>query len=238
MAAFWIMSRVPTFPWFAWYFLVMSALFSSSGHHSTVREESFPYSLQKLHVNVCSEGQSWGQLHDHHDCHYGSWEKEPRGKHGYNEDMFRHKSLRFPQKTILYCSFRTLLLSVGFVEKLLLPLLSLCMHSFEEMYSITWLLNYGVIRGIHFSPSYWQIRSLTDFSNYFPQESISTCRFAQRVAVIKNEAILNEELDPALVRQSDARAASPGPRNSDAELHNHTTDPWLNVPFYFGQTLP
>lgn len=148
------------------------------------------------------------------------------------------KSLRFPQKTILYCSFRTLLLSVGFVEKLSLPLLSLCMHSFEEMYSITWLLNYGVIRGIHFSPSYWQIRSLTDFSNYFPQESISTCRFAQRVAVIKNEAILNEELDPALVRQSDARVASPGPRNSDAELHNHTTDPWLNVPFYFGQTLP
>lgn len=31
------------------------------------------------------------------------------------------------------------------------------------------------------------------------QESISTCRFAQRVAMIKNEALLNEELDPALV---------------------------------------
>ncbi|XP_063353827.1 kinesin-like protein KIF6 [Pelmatolapia mariae] len=31
------------------------------------------------------------------------------------------------------------------------------------------------------------------------EESISTCRFAQRVAVIKNEAILNEELDPALL---------------------------------------
>uniref|UniRef100_A0A671UE43 Kinesin family member 6 n=1 Tax=Sparus aurata TaxID=8175 RepID=A0A671UE43_SPAAU len=30
-------------------------------------------------------------------------------------------------------------------------------------------------------------------------ESISTCRFAQRVALIKNEAILNEELDPTLV---------------------------------------
>ncbi|XP_077477670.1 kinesin-like protein KIF6 isoform X2 [Stigmatopora argus] len=30
-------------------------------------------------------------------------------------------------------------------------------------------------------------------------ESISTCRFAQRVAVIKNEAIFNEELDPALL---------------------------------------
>uniref|UniRef100_A0A3P8YWR8 Kinesin-like protein n=1 Tax=Esox lucius TaxID=8010 RepID=A0A3P8YWR8_ESOLU len=30
-------------------------------------------------------------------------------------------------------------------------------------------------------------------------ESISTCRFAQRVALIRNEALLNEELDPALV---------------------------------------
>uniref|UniRef100_A0A8C4RJ98 Kinesin-like protein n=1 Tax=Erpetoichthys calabaricus TaxID=27687 RepID=A0A8C4RJ98_ERPCA len=30
-------------------------------------------------------------------------------------------------------------------------------------------------------------------------ESISTCRFAQRVALIKNEAVLNEELDPALM---------------------------------------
>ncbi|KAJ7991314.1 hypothetical protein DPEC_G00296040 [Dallia pectoralis] len=30
-------------------------------------------------------------------------------------------------------------------------------------------------------------------------ESISTCRFAQRVALIKNEALLNEEMDPALV---------------------------------------
>ncbi|XP_063040077.1 kinesin-like protein KIF6 [Engraulis encrasicolus] len=29
-------------------------------------------------------------------------------------------------------------------------------------------------------------------------ESISTCRFSQRVAMIKNEALLNEELDPAL----------------------------------------
>lgn len=33
------------------------------------------------------------------------------------------------------------------------------------------------------------------------QESISTCRFAQRVALIKNEAVLNEELDPTLVRR-------------------------------------
>ncbi|XP_073783383.1 kinesin-like protein KIF6 isoform X1 [Danio rerio] len=30
-------------------------------------------------------------------------------------------------------------------------------------------------------------------------ESLSTCRFAQRVALIKNEALLNEELDPALL---------------------------------------
>ena len=35
---------------------------------------------------------------------------------------------------------------------------------------------------------------------YF-QESISTCRFAQRVALIKNDAILNEELDPRLMIQ-------------------------------------
>ncbi|XP_063095006.1 kinesin-like protein KIF6 isoform X2 [Cavia porcellus] len=31
------------------------------------------------------------------------------------------------------------------------------------------------------------------------EESISTCRFAQRVALIKNEAILNEEIDPKLM---------------------------------------
>ncbi|XP_055492316.1 kinesin-like protein KIF6 isoform X2 [Leucoraja erinacea] len=31
------------------------------------------------------------------------------------------------------------------------------------------------------------------------EESISTCRFAQRVALIKNEAILNEEIDPRLI---------------------------------------
>ena len=30
------------------------------------------------------------------------------------------------------------------------------------------------------------------------QESLATCRFAQRVAQIKNEAVLNEELDPSL----------------------------------------
>ncbi|XP_077138136.1 kinesin-like protein KIF6 isoform X2 [Ranitomeya variabilis] len=30
-------------------------------------------------------------------------------------------------------------------------------------------------------------------------ESISTCRFAQRVALIKNEAVLNEEIDPQLI---------------------------------------
>lgn len=31
------------------------------------------------------------------------------------------------------------------------------------------------------------------------QESISTCRFAQRVALIKNDAILNVELDPRVM---------------------------------------
>ncbi|XP_023575957.1 kinesin-like protein KIF6 [Octodon degus] len=31
------------------------------------------------------------------------------------------------------------------------------------------------------------------------EESISTCRFAQRVALIKNEAVLNEEVDPRLM---------------------------------------
>jgi kinesin family protein 6/9 len=30
-------------------------------------------------------------------------------------------------------------------------------------------------------------------------ESVSTCRFSQRVALIKNEAILNEEIDPKLM---------------------------------------
>ena len=33
----------------------------------------------------------------------------------------------------------------------------------------------------------------------FEQESISTCRFAQRVAMIKNDVLLNEELDPKLM---------------------------------------
>ncbi|KAI1895160.1 hypothetical protein AGOR_G00103440 [Albula goreensis] len=36
-------------------------------------------------------------------------------------------------------------------------------------------------------------------SSWMAKESISTCRFAQRVALIKNEALLNEELDPSLV---------------------------------------
>nr|XP_014347634.1 PREDICTED: kinesin-like protein KIF6 [Latimeria chalumnae] len=35
--------------------------------------------------------------------------------------------------------------------------------------------------------------------HYLEQESISTCRFSQRVAMIKNEAVLNEEIDPRLV---------------------------------------
>lgn len=40
-----------------------------------------------------------------------------------------------------------------------------------------------------------------EFNNqiFFFKESISTCRFAQRVALIKNEALVNEELDPRLI---------------------------------------
>lgn len=34
---------------------------------------------------------------------------------------------------------------------------------------------------------------------FFNKETISTCRFSQRVALIKNDAILNEELDPRLL---------------------------------------
>ena len=33
-------------------------------------------------------------------------------------------------------------------------------------------------------------------------ETISTCRFSQRVALVKNEAIINEELDPKLVKEN------------------------------------
>ena len=39
------------------------------------------------------------------------------------------------------------------------------------------------------------------------QESISTCRFSQRVALVKNEPTLNEELDPKLVSLSLTSAA-------------------------------
>ena len=59
---------------------------------------------------------------------------------------------------------------------------------------------------------------------FFQQESISTCRFAQRVSLIKNEAILNEELDPALVRPPDTHSISPVTANTLALPHNHTTD--------------
>ena len=47
------------------------------------------------------------------------------------------------------------------------------------------------------------IASSTDFDTNlnFLQESISTCRFAQRVALIKNDVMLNEELDPKLMIQ-------------------------------------
>lgn len=48
------------------------SLLSPSGDHSIVREEPLPYSLQELHVDLCAEGQPWGQLHDYNDRHYGS----------------------------------------------------------------------------------------------------------------------------------------------------------------------
>lgn len=53
------------------------SLLSSPGDHSFVREEALPYSLQELHVDLCAEGQPWGQLHDYHDCHYDSGQEEP-----------------------------------------------------------------------------------------------------------------------------------------------------------------
>ena len=37
-------------------------------------------------------------------------------------------------------------------------------------------------------------------------ETISTCRFSQRVALVKNEAIVNEELDPKLVKNKFMRS--------------------------------
>ena len=37
-------------------------------------------------------------------------------------------------------------------------------------------------------------------------ETISTCRFSQRVALVKNEAIVNEELDPKLVHKIKSKA--------------------------------
>ena len=41
---------------------------------------------------------------------------------------------------------------------------------------------------------------LSKWAFVFFQETISTCRFSQRVALVRNEAFVNEELDPKLVR--------------------------------------
>jgi len=46
----------------------------------------------------------------------------------------------------------------------------------------------------------WDLSSMFIIWYCLLQETISTCRFAQRVALVKNEAVLNEELDPKLVR--------------------------------------
>ncbi|EEY62263.1 kinesin-like protein KIF6 [Phytophthora infestans T30-4] len=64
-------------------------------------------------------------------------------------------------------------------------------------------------------------------------ESVSTCRFAQRVARVKNDARLNEEVDPAvIIRQLKARVASleeelailKGDVNEGAELKDYEMD--------------
>ncbi|OWZ21997.1 Kinesin [Phytophthora megakarya] len=64
-------------------------------------------------------------------------------------------------------------------------------------------------------------------------ESVSTCRFAQRVARVKNDAHLNEEVDPAvIIRQLNARVASleeelailKGDVNEGAELKEYEID--------------
>ena len=36
-------------------------------------------------------------------------------------------------------------------------------------------------------------------SSFQVEEAISTCKFAQRVALIKNSAVVNEDLDPTLM---------------------------------------
>ena len=72
------------------------------------------------------------------------------------------------------------------------------------------------------------------------QESISTCRFAQRVALIKNEALLNEELDPRLLAEKLRRevaqlkeelALATGEfgnnQNTEWEGKKHLNIPWL-----------
>ena len=67
------------------------------------------------------------------------------------------------------------------------------------------------------------------------QESISTCRFAQRVALIKNEVMLNEELDPKLMIQKLKReiqqlkeelAMATGEQRTD-ELSAEDLDRWV-----------
>ncbi|CEG37054.1 kinesin-like protein kif6 [Plasmopara halstedii] len=64
-------------------------------------------------------------------------------------------------------------------------------------------------------------------------ESVSTCRFAQRVARVKNDARLNEEIDPAvMIRQLKARVACleeeiavlKGDVNEGAELKEYEMD--------------
>jgi len=64
------------------------------------------------------------------------------------------------------------------------------------------------------------------------QETISTCQFAQRVALIRNDAILNEELSPKLMIErlrreiqqlKDELAMSTGEVKSDALTEDEMT---------------
>ncbi|XP_077587779.1 kinesin-like protein KIF6 [Stigmatopora nigra] len=88
-------------------------------------------------------------------------------------------------------------------------------------------------------------------------ESVSTCRFAQRVAVIKNEAILNEEVDPALLiarlkqeveslkeeltmltgEQREERLSAEESRTLEESVENFVADPDPDVTLNLGADL-
>jgi kinesin family protein 6/9 len=70
------------------------------------------------------------------------------------------------------------------------------------------------------------------------KESITTCRFSQRVALIKNEALINEELDPKLIilrlkREIDELknqlALTTGSAFQSQDLTQTEIDKWVDV---------